>query len=278
MHAFGTRAAGHERSLQDFTGHDLSVEGYQGVHDMKARQYISGLGVFGGVDPLADHPDQIGLTPYNYTWNNPVNMTDPDGQFPIIGVLVRGGLVVARAARATRVVRGARAAQRGGRLATALADEGAAISHDFNTLTSASSTIGERAGALSDLVIGSWFNEANDASAAEDSDSQSTDVPINATPGARTEPVDLQEQLTLEEAKASGGEAYKGKLGDKKYDSENGSHDKRQHNHDHGDGTSTEVHFDRNRKTGEQSGHKIKDDTNASSRGHRYPKLNTGGN
>jgi hypothetical protein len=53
MHAFGTRAAGHERSLQDFTGHDLSVEGYQGVHDMKARQYISGLGVFGGVDPLA---------------------------------------------------------------------------------------------------------------------------------------------------------------------------------------------------------------------------------
>lgn len=228
------------------------------------------------VDPLASHPNQVGLTPYNYTWNNPVNMTDPDGQFPIVGVLVRGGLVAARVARASRVVRGARVAHRGGRLATALADEGAAISHDFSTLTSASATLGERAGALSDLVVGSWFNEANDASATEEGSGSQANT--NATTGARTEPADLQEQLTLEEAEASGGEAYKGKLGDKKYDSENGSHDKRQHNHDHGDGTSIEVHFDRNRKTGEQSGHKIKDDTNASSRGHRYPKLNTGGN
>lgn len=34
------------------------------------------------MDPLADHPNQIALTPYNFTWNNPVNLTDPDGRCP----------------------------------------------------------------------------------------------------------------------------------------------------------------------------------------------------
>lgn len=43
------------------------------------------------------------------------------------------------------------------------------------------------------------------------------------------------------------------------------------HTHDHGDGTKTEVHFDVNNKTGHRSGFKIKDGTNAKSRGHRYP-------
>jgi len=44
------------------------------------------------------------------------------------------------------------------------------------------------------------------------------------------------------------------------------------HHHDHGDGTSTEVHYDVNRATGERSGFKIKDDTNAHSRGWLYSK------
>ena len=33
-------------------------------------------------DPLADHPMQIGKSPYQYAWNNPVYWTDPDGQCP----------------------------------------------------------------------------------------------------------------------------------------------------------------------------------------------------
>jgi hypothetical protein len=49
---------------------------------MKARQYISGLGVFGGVDPLADHTSQVDKSPYAYAWNNPVNLTDPTGMMP----------------------------------------------------------------------------------------------------------------------------------------------------------------------------------------------------
>lgn len=87
-------------------------------------------------------------------------------------------------------------------------------------------------------------------------------------PGTRYEPKDLQEQLTLEEAKGGAGKPImKGKLKDKKYDPEKGTHDKYGHNHDHGDGTSTEIHYDVDRKTGKGSGYKIKDDTNAKSRG-----------
>ncbi len=33
-------------------------------------------------DPLADHPMQIGQSPYQYAWNNPVYWTDPDGRCP----------------------------------------------------------------------------------------------------------------------------------------------------------------------------------------------------
>jgi hypothetical protein len=89
--------------------------------------------------------------------------------------------------------------------------------------------------------------------------------------GARTEPADLQEKLVLDEARGGAGEPYRGKLEDPKYDPETGTHDKRQFNHDHGDGTSTEVHYDVDRATRQGSGYKIKDDTNATSRGFRYP-------
>ena len=88
--------------------------------------------------------------------------------------------------------------------------------------------------------------------------------------GARTEPKDLQEKLTLDEAKGGAGRPFmEGKTNDPKYDTKTGTHDKMKHNHDHGDGTSTEVHYDRNRTTGKGSGYKIKDDTNKKSRGNQ---------
>lgn len=34
------------------------------------------------MDALADHPNQVDKSPYVYTWNNPVNLTDPDGNCP----------------------------------------------------------------------------------------------------------------------------------------------------------------------------------------------------
>lgn len=47
-------------------------------------------------DPLADHPTQIGLTPYHYAGNNPIYWTDPDGRCPwcIVWAAVEIGLAV----------------------------------------------------------------------------------------------------------------------------------------------------------------------------------------
>jgi RHS repeat-associated protein len=91
--------------------------------------------------------------------------------------------------------------------------------------------------------------------------------------GARTDPADLQEKLALDEAKSGAGEVYPGELEDPKYHPETGTHTKMKYNHPHDDGTSTEIHYDIDRSTGEGSGYKIKDDTNANSRGHLYPYL-----
>ena len=48
-------------------------------------------------DPLADHPNQIGKSPYQYAWNNPVLWTDPDGRCPFcpwLDAVVDVGFVV----------------------------------------------------------------------------------------------------------------------------------------------------------------------------------------
>lgn len=47
-------------------------------------------------DPLADHPNQVGQSPYQYAWNNPVYWTDPDGRCPwcVVWAVVEVGLAV----------------------------------------------------------------------------------------------------------------------------------------------------------------------------------------
>ena len=51
-----------------------------------ARYYDPNISIWLSVDPLSDkYPGQ---TPYNYTLNNPVKYTDPNGEFPILGTLV----------------------------------------------------------------------------------------------------------------------------------------------------------------------------------------------
>ncbi len=47
-------------------------------------------------DPLAEHPTQIGLTPYHYAGNNPVYWTDPDGRCPwcLVWAAVEVGLAI----------------------------------------------------------------------------------------------------------------------------------------------------------------------------------------
>ncbi len=54
---------------------DLGLDWY----DLKARGYESVLGRFHSVDPLPDAQGQESLSTYQYGWNNPVRLSDPNG-------------------------------------------------------------------------------------------------------------------------------------------------------------------------------------------------------
>jgi RHS repeat-associated protein len=54
-----------------------------------ARYYNPALARWMAVDPKAEDANQIHLTPYNYAWNRPNMVVDPDGQCPwCIGFVV----------------------------------------------------------------------------------------------------------------------------------------------------------------------------------------------
>lgn len=71
-----------------------------GQLDYGARLYDAEIGRWSVADAMADEPEQLDKSPYAYGWNNPVNLTDPDGNCPNcitagIGVLVGGGVELA---------------------------------------------------------------------------------------------------------------------------------------------------------------------------------------
>lgn len=53
-----------------------------GFNNYGWRQYASDIGRWFGMDMLAEHPYQISKSPYAFTWNNPMNFIDPDGNCP----------------------------------------------------------------------------------------------------------------------------------------------------------------------------------------------------
>jgi len=65
-----------------FGGKELSEELGLQWHDFSARNYDASLGRWFVVDPKADDVMQIDITPYNYSWNNPISVADPDGECP----------------------------------------------------------------------------------------------------------------------------------------------------------------------------------------------------
>ncbi|GAA4276820.1 DUF6443 domain-containing protein [Aquimarina mytili] len=70
------------------------------TYDFGSRNYMPDLGRWGVIDPKSDDIMQIDLTPYNYSWNNPTNINDPDGECPwclgaAIGFVVEYGVQVA---------------------------------------------------------------------------------------------------------------------------------------------------------------------------------------
>ena len=61
-----------------FNGKELDSE--TGFYDYGARYYDPSLSIWLAVDPLADKMPS--WSPYTYTFNNPINLIDPDGRMP----------------------------------------------------------------------------------------------------------------------------------------------------------------------------------------------------
>ncbi|WP_420552289.1 DUF6443 domain-containing protein [Tenacibaculum aiptasiae] len=80
---------------------DDNIDGNQlNWHDFGSRNYDAYLGRWFTIDPKAEDIMQIDITPYNYSWNNPVNVSDPDGECPmcwgfVIGAAIDYGMQVA---------------------------------------------------------------------------------------------------------------------------------------------------------------------------------------
>jgi len=75
-----------------FTGQERDTEAGLMLDYMNARTYDPILGRFNQVDPLFDDPAQAGLSPYNYSWNNPTNLTDPTGECPWCLAAIKGAV------------------------------------------------------------------------------------------------------------------------------------------------------------------------------------------
>ncbi len=65
-----------------YIGEEQDDEAGLNLYNLNARNYDPVIARFMQVDPLFDHPAQIGLSPYNYSWNNPINLSDPTGECP----------------------------------------------------------------------------------------------------------------------------------------------------------------------------------------------------
>lgn len=76
-------AAGWETPYK-FTGKEQDPE--TGLYYFGARYYDPHISLWMSVDPLAEkYP---GWSPYNYTLNNPVRLVDPDGENPIVPIVL----------------------------------------------------------------------------------------------------------------------------------------------------------------------------------------------
>ena len=65
-----------------YNGKELNGDFGLGWMDYGARWYDGSVGRWWVVDDLGSHVNQMDKSPYAYAWNNPVILTDPDGNLP----------------------------------------------------------------------------------------------------------------------------------------------------------------------------------------------------
>jgi RHS repeat-associated protein len=123
------------------------------------------------------------------------------------------------------------------------------------------------------IELGKTFNESNESGDAPASDTTQDDT--DSVPGAVDLPDDLAAKESIGRIEAGEGKNISDDMGDTKYDSEKGTHDKVVTSRKHPDGTRTETHADRNRATGKVDSAKVKQD-HANSRENRLKACPTG--
>jgi RHS repeat-associated protein len=64
------------------------------VDATKYRIYDPATDRWWQVDPLADEGDLVSLTPYNYSFNNPIRYNDPDGDCPCFAIPIAVGMAI----------------------------------------------------------------------------------------------------------------------------------------------------------------------------------------
>jgi RHS repeat-associated protein len=73
-----------------YNGNEILSELNLNLYDFKSRFYDPAIGRFISIDVLADHPRQIGISPYQFSWNNPIRYNDPNGECPDCWEFLKG--------------------------------------------------------------------------------------------------------------------------------------------------------------------------------------------
>jgi RHS repeat-associated protein len=72
---------------------DDEVKGDGNSYTSYWRQYDPRIGRWLTIDPKDDHPNQIGISPYAESWNNPIRFNDPDGDCPFCWGFIIGAAI-----------------------------------------------------------------------------------------------------------------------------------------------------------------------------------------
>jgi RHS repeat-associated protein len=85
MSGISSKAAGTLANNYKFGGKEMQNQEFSDgsgleQYDFGARNYDHQIGRWNSVDPLAGHPNQVGMSPYSAYANNPIRYVDPTGK------------------------------------------------------------------------------------------------------------------------------------------------------------------------------------------------------